>query len=174
MPSRPRLYVLAVLAVGIPRSGPTPGPATDFPSCARPPEVVELRPTQNAPGGRGEMALSQPRSPFGIVVDPEGRQMYEIDVLVSRLRRDAGRHYVAWAATPELDEHLKLGVLDETGRVEGAVRWNKFLVFVTEETDPGAERWQGPVLLRGVSPSARMHTMAGHGPFEGLNCQQIF
>ncbi len=148
----------------------TPG----FAACALEPEVVELRPTQNAPGGRASMTLSQPASPFGISVDEEGHQLYEVSVQVSRLRRDEGLHYVVWVATPELDEHLRLGRLDASGRIAGPVRWNKFMVFITEETDADIARWSGPVLLRGVSPSARMHTMAGHGPFEGLNCLQVY
>lgn len=143
-------------------------------ACLAGPEVVPMRPTQNAPGGRADMILSQPQGPFGIIVDHEGRQLYEVDVRVSQLRRFDERHYVVWAATPELDQHQKLGLLDATGRIQGRIYWNKFLVFVTEEPDPSIERWEGPVLLRGISPSARMHTMAGHGPFEGMNCQQIF
>jgi hypothetical protein len=156
-----------------PTSPAIPGDAAGFCRSAGP-EIVPMRPTQNAPGGRAEMMLSQPPAPFGISVDAEGRQLYRIDVRVSQLRRFDERHYIVWAATPELDQHVKLGPLDADGRVESSVFWNKFLVFVTEEADDAVERWEGPVLLRGISPSARMHTMAGHGPFEDVNCQQIF
>lgn len=33
-----------------------------------------------------------------------------------------------------------------------------------------APPWAGPVILRGMSRSGRMHTMAGHGPFEQERC----
>src|SRR5690606_28569277 len=81
---------------------------------------------------------------------------------------------VAWAATPELDRVQRLGRLDEAGRLDARITFNKFLVFVTEETDPDVERWRGRILLRGISPSGRMHTMAGHGPFSGESCGGMF
>lgn len=34
----------------------------------------------------------------------------------------------------------------------------------------GPDMWSGPVVLRGMSRSGMMHTMAGHGPFEQENC----
>ncbi len=143
----------------------------DASRCALDPEVVPLRPTQNAPGGRGSMTLVASESPFGIAVDGEGRHAYVVTLTIEQLRRRDGTHHVAWAATPELDQVVRLGVFDETRRASGPVSWNKFLVFVTEEPDPDVDRWTGPVLLTGLSPSGRMHTMAGHGPFEGVNCQ---
>jgi len=30
--------------------------------------------------------------------------------------------------------------------------------------------WTGPVVMRGMSRSGLMHTMAGHGAFEQENC----
>ena len=30
--------------------------------------------------------------------------------------------------------------------------------------------WTGPIVIRGMSRSGMMHTMAGHGPFEEENC----
>jgi hypothetical protein len=50
---------------------------------------------------------------------------------------------------------------------------NMFLVFHTAEADRVVQRWTGPVLLRGSSPSGRMHSMAGHGPFVGEPCAVI-
>lgn len=142
--------------------------------CVRDPEVVPLRPTQSAPGSRGSMTLRVPPSPFGIHVDAEGRHPYEVVVQVERLRRRPGATYVAWAATPELDAHVSFGPLPEDGRISGTVSWNKFLVFVSEEPAADVERWRGPIVLTGLSPSGRMHTMAGHGPFEDVNCQQYY
>jgi len=120
------------------------------------------------------MELSAPPSPFGITVDVEGRQTYHVVVRIERLRRRPGASYVVWAATPELDQVTRLGVLDDANEASGPVSWNKFLVFVSEEASPDVERWAGPILLSGISPSGRMHTMAGHGPFESVTCSNIF
>lgn len=159
----------ASLAGGTLGGDPPPGPG-----CSLDPEVVELRPTQNAPAGRGRMTLMPADSPYGVAVDATGRQVYEIVLEVDRLRRRPGASWVAWAATPELDRVARLGILADSARVRGRVAWNKFLVFVSEEPDPGVERWTGPILLTGLSPSGRMHTMAGHGPFEDVNCADFF
>jgi hypothetical protein len=145
--------------------GPRPGGA-----CVAGGETVALRPTGNAPGSEGTVTLDLPDSPFGVTVDLEGRQAYELVIQVERMRRRRGATYVVWAATPELDEHARLGVLGEDNRVVASLSWNKFLVFVSEETSPDVERWEGPILLTALSPSGRMHTMAGHGPFEFMNC----
>jgi hypothetical protein len=58
------------------------------------------------------------------------------------------------------------------GHLTGRVEWNKFLLIITAEA-PGetpGDRWQGPVVMRGMSRSGMMHTMAGHGPFELESC----
>ena len=142
-------------------------------TCGFPPEVVRMRPTQQAPGSRASMTLTQPPTPFGIAVDAEGRQVYDVSVQIDQLRRRDGRHYVVWATTPELDQVAKLGVLGDDNHLTGPVTWNKFLVFVTEEMSVDVETWAGPILLTGLSPSGRMHTMAGHGPFEDANCSDF-
>lgn len=110
-------------------------------------------------------------SPYGVSVEADGRYAYEVTVEVARLRRRGGANYLVWAATPELDRVAKLGLLDQSSRVTGVVSWNKFLVFVSEEASADGDTWSGPILLTGLSPSGRMHTMAGHGPFEDVDCQ---
>ncbi|HZD06335.1 MAG TPA: hypothetical protein VE173_15600, partial [Longimicrobiales bacterium] len=54
----------------------------------------------------------------------------------------------------------------------GRSSWNKFLVVVTLEPTDGsdASTWSGPIVLRGMSRSGAMHTMAGHGPFQQEKC----
>lgn len=171
---------LGAAAPALPSPGPgggSPevGAATD-PSgvCRAAPEVVRLQPTQSAPGALGRMILTPAESAYGIAVDAEGRQRFDIRLEIERLRRRDGATYVAWAATPELDRVARLGILDSERRIDGRVAWNKFLVFVSEERAPDGERWAGPILLTGLSPSGRMHTMAGHGPFEGIACQDFY
>ena len=143
-------------------------------ACFRTPEVVRLSGTQSAPGNRGSMTLTQPGSPFEITVDADGFQTFDIEVRVEQLRRRQGAVYAVWAAKPELDEWVQLGTLSEENRLAGRVAWNQFLIFVSEEASADVERWQGPIVLTGLSPSGRLHTMAGHGPFEAMNCQLYF
>lgn len=143
-------------------------------ACLVTPEVVRLSGTQSAPGNRGSMTLTQPGSPFEITVDDSGFQTFDIEIQVDRLRRRGGAVYVAWAAKPELDEWMQLGTLGEENRLAARIAWNQFLVFVSEEASTDIERWQGPIVLTGLSPSGRLHTMAGHGPFEAMNCQLYF
>lgn len=142
--------------------------------CAVTPEVVRLSGTQSAPGSRGSMTLTQPDSPFEITVDAGGFQTFDVEVRVERLRRREGAVYVVWAAKPELDEYVQLGTLPEENRLAGRIAWNQFLLFVSEEATADVERWQGPIMLTGLSPSGRLHTMAGHGPFEAMNCQLYY
>lgn len=142
--------------------------------CAITPEVVRLSGTQSAPGSRGSMTLTQPDSPFEITVDAGGFQTFDVEVQVERLRRREGAVYVVWAAKPELDEYVQLGTLPEENRLAGRIAWNQFLLFVSEETTADVERWRGPIMLTGLSPSGRLHTMAGHGPFEAMNCQLYY
>ena len=176
------IVTLLVLYGLVPAGGPAAAAARPLSSWSVPaapgvcagPEMVELRPTQNAPGGRGRMSLTQPGTPFGIAVDSEGRQRYEVAVEITQLRRREGATYIVWAATPELDEVVRLGLLGDDGRIAGEVAWNKFLVFVSEEDEPGTATWAGPILLTGLSPSGRMHTMAGHGPFEDVSCASYY
>lgn len=140
----------------------------------RTPEEVPLRPTQDGVGAEGRMALRMSDSPYGVTVSSDGRYVLHVTVEVSRLRRRPGAAYVVWAATPELDRVVKLGALGDDARVAGDISFNKFLVFVSEETSADVETWSGPILLTGLSPSGRMHTMAGHGPFEGVDCSNFF
>lgn len=142
--------------------------------CLLTPEVVRLSGTQSAPGSRGSMTLTQPGSPFEITVDEGGFQTFDIEIQVEQMRKRRGAVYVAWAAKPELDEWVQLGTLGEDNRLAGRVAWNQFLIFVSEEASADVERWQGPIMLTGLSPSGRLHTMAGHGPFEAMNCQLYY
>ena len=133
------------------------------------PLLVQLYPTAHANSARGAVELRFAESPFGVTVTPDGHHLYEADVETAGLRPD-GRALVVWAATPALDQVQMLGTLGDDGSLATSIAFNKFLVFVTAEPSADVERWTGPILLRGISPSGRMHTMAGHGPFQGEPC----
>lgn len=172
---------VAILAAGAPlpeavAAAETPLPE-DIGRCAvaggtAVPARVALQPTSHARAASGWMELVMPPSPFGVTVAGDGRTVYDVTVAATSFRRRDGRHYVAWAVTPDLDRVLRLGVLDREGRATGRVAWNKFLVLVTEEAVPDGDRWAGSVLLTGLSPSGLLHTMRGHGIFEahGVGC----
>lgn len=146
--------------------------ATGPDPCSVAPHRVQLRGTGRAPGAAGWMDLRFGSSPYGVAVTEDGSYLYELTIQVTSVPPSAGNTLVAWAATPNLDQHQRLGELGEDRRLEGEVSWNKFLVFVTAESSADVERWQGPILMTGNSPSGNMHTMAGHGIFEqhGIGC----
>lgn len=157
---------------------PTPGTcvAGDLPGADAPPTADPARVELDAPdastGLEGWMELTFARSPYGVTVSPEGRYVYDLVLGVRSQRTSEDRTLVAWATTRDLDEVVKLGVLDGDMRVTGQVDWNKFLVLVTREASESVESWEGSILLTGMSPSGRMHTMRGHGIFEahGIGC----
>lgn len=131
--------------------------------------------TKRVPGtgnatGVGEVAFTQ--SPYGVALGPDGSYHYDFTVRLDRLGPARGGTYVVWTTTPELDQIALAGELTEPAVFSGKVAWNKFLVVVTLEPafDPDATMWTGPIVIRGMSRSGMMHTMAGHGPFEEKNC----
>ena len=131
--------------------------------------------TKRVPGtgnasGVGEVNFSQ--SPYGVALADDGSYLYDFTVRFERLKPARGGTYVVWTTTPALDEVALAGELSDPVRFAGKVTWNKFLVVVTLEPafDPAATMWSGPIVIRGMSRSGMMHTMAGHGPFEEENC----
>lgn len=136
---------------------------------------IDLVPTRNVPGtyqafGVGRISFAS--SPFSVSVTPGGHYVHELEVQVNHLQSAPKGTYVAWVSTPALDKVKRLGPLGEDRHLAGTVNWNKFLVIITLEAEPGeaTKRWRGPVVLRGLSRSGLMHTMAGHGPFANEPC----
>ena len=143
--------------------------------CTAPPDYyqITLVPTRRVPTARlarGTARLTYAESPFGIAVSARGHYRYDVEVVVENLRPVPGGEFVAWMATPDLKQAVRMGPV--TDSVRGRTEWNKFLVFITLEplSQPPAARWQGPVVMRGLSRSGLMHTMAGHGPYEQEPC----
>lgn len=111
-------------------------------------------------------------SPFGVALASDGSYRRTLQVQVDHLPAKPQGQFVAWATTPSIEEVIRIGTLDGEGAVSGTVEWNKFLVVITlePEEEVSTERWSGPIVLRGMSRSGMMHTMAGHGPFEQQEC----
>lgn len=138
--------------------------------------AVELVPTGRVPGTQRSTGIARVTfepSPFGVAVAADGSYSYGVQVEVDGLRPREGSDYVAWITTSDLSVIRRVGVLDDSGRIADRVSWNKFLVVITleaEDAPAAANKWKGPVVLRGMSRSGRMHTMAGHGPFQAEPC----
>jgi hypothetical protein len=166
--------VLVLLVIGAAAGARPAAAAGDAPPafCTAGPDpfMVRLVPTANANGAGGTAELRFADSPFGVAVTADGHHTYEATIVTTGLR-PAGDALVVWAATPSLDQVTRLGTLEADGSLSATIAYNKFLVFVTAEASPDVERWAGPILLRGASASARMHTMAGHGPFTTESCR---
>lgn len=165
---------LAALALGPGIDGPT------VPVCTLDPDPPDyyafpLVTTKNVPGTgltTGTAKTTFASSPFGVAVDPEGRYVHDVHLAFERLPEAPRGHWVAWVTTTQVDRVERLGVVEPGTAFTGTVSWNKFLVVITleEEDDPAATAWSGPIVLRGMSRSGMMHTMAGHGPFQQENC----
>ena len=135
---------------------------------------IEMVTTRRVPGtGRavGTGMVNFARSPFGVAVSPSGRYVYDLSLSIDRIKAPRRGAYTAWAVAPDLQDVVRLGVIEEGQVASARVTWNKFLVVVTLEpsTEPTA-RWHGPVVMRGMSRSSMMHTLAGHGPYENEAC----
>ncbi len=133
---------------------------------------IDLITTRKVTGARlasGSADVLFVPSPFGVSISPSGTYVYDLDIHVDKIKPPNEGEYAVWITTPDLKNVHFLGSLDENYRVQGRVEWNKYLVVVSLETDIG-DRWSGPIVLRGMSRSGLMHTMAGHGPFETENC----
>ena len=137
--------------------------------------AIELVPTGRIPGtglSSGVAYQTAVQSPFfGVALSPSGEYLHDLDLQVAGLKALSNGAYVAWVTDTDVRQIVRLGALDANLRVRGQAAWNKFLVVLTRE--PGSEptdTWQGPVVMRGMSRSGRMHTMAGHGPFQTEPC----
>ena len=151
--------------------GPESAAPVDAPAYYAFPVVSTRRlPGTGLAAGLGEVTFVD--SPFGVTLAGDGSYVLDVWLSVERLRPPREGVYVGWLTTPELDGVERIGPLGEGGQLRGRVRWNKFLLVVTlePEDDPEAAMWTGPVAMRGMSRSGRMHTMAGHGAFEEENC----
>jgi hypothetical protein len=136
---------------------------------------IALVSTRRVPGSaraNGAAEVFHASSPFSLSLAPDGSYVQRLEIGIEGLAPRQDGTYVVWVTTPNLDQVELLGTLDSEHRVSGHVRWNKFLVVISLEADPESlgPKWSGPIVLRGMSRSGLMHTLAGHGPFEQENC----
>lgn len=135
---------------------------------------IEMVPTKRVPGtgaGVGRAVITFAKSPYGVSVSPKGTYVVDVALTLGRLNPPKKGTLTAWATKDDLSEVERLGVLDDAFRVSGKVGWNKFLLVVTLEPSAEAkDTWSGPIVMRGMSRSGLMHTLAGHGPFQQEPC----
>ena len=136
---------------------------------------IPLVSTRRVPGSASARGLAEvfyDDSPFGLAIAPDGSYIQRLELTVEGLKPARSGAYVVWASTTSLDQVKLLGILDGKHRLGGRVSWNKFLIVISLEPDPESlgSKWSGPIVLRGISRSGLMHTLAGHGPFEQENC----
>jgi hypothetical protein len=136
------------------------------------PYDIALHPTATAPGAQGQARLIAAESPFGIGVTADGRARYDIRISAARLPRPDRlgrfRSYVAWAATPDLTQWVRLGVVRNGISTVGPVEFNKFLLVITAEPDSAAATHSGPTVLHGTSPSGWLQSFVTHPLFRGI------
>jgi hypothetical protein len=120
----------------------------------------------------GTATLSPARSPFGLATTADGYIVFDIEVEATRLPAPAAfgpglTTYVAWVTDHNLERVERLGALVPGGAVKGRIAFNKFMVVLTAERGPGGDRWAGPIVLRGRSPSSYLTNFSGHTMFNG-------
>lgn len=162
---RPSLTSLAVLLAVTAAANPLGGQEGCDAAAPRALYCSLLIPTPAAQGATGVMRLYLAPTPFGVPVTEDGRIIHVIRLELNNLKRLPGRHYVAWVATPELDQRRRLGLIGDDLQVSGLTDWNRFLVVVTAEPSAEAESWSGPVLFSASSPSGWLTTMGGEAIF---------
>jgi hypothetical protein len=194
----PRFVILAVVLVGLSGVGLLGSPAVvsleaegavipsspamvcsaaALPDPSLPYYAIDMVKTGRVPGtgrSRGTAQASFVQSPFGVSIATDGTYIYNLAIGFERLKAPKQGHYTVWLTNSQVDDVMRLGVLDQNDSVRGRVAWNKYLVVLTLEPtdDPRATKWSGPIVSRGMSRSGMMHTMAGHGPYESEPCSK--
>ncbi len=167
----PILAVAVLLAPEADEPTGAPDHAPESTACAAPAPIrIEMTPTRRAGGARAVYEMRFSSSTFGVAVSEAGHYMYDVEVSVTGLPERAGAVFVVWAATSNLEEWINLGPITNDQPVAGQVGWNKFIVFVTAERSVDADSWSQEFYFSALSPSSRMHTMMGHGPFSSEPC----
>ena len=159
----PLLLGAACLGAGMhaTRATLTPRCVTADPAAARPSlHCIELFPTPDLQGVTGTIELAPVRSPFGVAVDVDGHQRYDLIAEIAGLPdpRTLGDYttYIAWAYTLTLDRPLRLGEV-RNGRIPLAeVSYDQFRVLVSAERGADVRERTGRLVLRGTSPSTRL------------------
>jgi hypothetical protein len=136
------------------------------------PYDILLFPTPTAPHASGKARLVFAGSPFGIAVTEDGRASYDVQITVAGLPEPStlGHYttYVAWAATPDLAQWVRLGAVTNGQSLVGQVEFNKFLLVLSAEPAMVAASPAGPTVLHGTSPSGYIQSFLSHPLFRAV------
>jgi len=135
-------------------------------------DLVSTRRVNGTARARGTGTVTFVPSPFSVSLGVDGSYRYDVTLDFVGLPEPVEGAYAVWFTTTQLDQVVRLGALGPVRQLRGTVDWNQFIVVVSLEPSETAigNRWSGPIVMRGISRSGKMHTMAGHGPFQQENC----
>lgn len=121
---------------------------------------IPLFPSQVGGGARGWAEILPGGGPFGVRVDVTGVALQPFLLRLKDLPDPAElgpyRTYVAWITSPTLHPWLRLGEVAEGLNLTGEAGLNQYMVMVTAEAQGDIEAPEGPIVLRGTSPSHRL------------------
>jgi hypothetical protein len=125
-----------------------------------------------APHATARARLVFASSPFGVAVTSDGHSRYDIQMTITGLPLPStlGHYseYVAWAATPDLTQWVRLGTVTNGRNTVGTVDFNKFLLVLSAESAAVGTSPTGPTVLHGTSPSGYIQSFLSHPLFRGL------
>ena len=121
---------------------------------------IDLFSTTRGGEAAGVIEIRRPWSPYGVTVTADGTHRHELIAWLARLPDPStlGPYttYVAWATPLALDPVVRLGEVTNGQNDLGTVAFNKYLVWVTAEASADVIEREGPLIVRGRSPSSRM------------------
>ena len=134
---------------------------------------LQLVPTVAFEAARGRILLERPDSPFGVAVARDGKPRHELRAEVDGLPASRDTFFVAWLVTEFLEPVRSLGVIRNGVTELGEVSLNKFRVLITAEADTSVIEREGPLVLRGSSPSSRLqgHDFAFASPLSAYSAR---
>lgn len=130
-----------------------PGPSPEL-------HCIPLFASEAGGGARGWAEILPGEGVFGVRVDVTGVALQPFLLRLENLPHptDLGPYttYVAWITSPTLHPWLRLGEVGEGLNLTGEAGLNQYMVMVTAEEQGGVEAPEGPIVLRGTSPSHRL------------------
>ena len=133
---------------------------------------IPLFNTAKAPEAKASARLVYAPSPFGVAVTADGHASYDVQIDASGLpdpsTLGAFTTYVAWSASTDLSQWVRLGVVKNGRSTVGHVEMNKFLLVVTAEAGDEPATHAGPTVLHGTSPSGWLQNFLTHPLFRGV------
>ena len=138
------------------------------------PDLYEIPLEGVGPSSRmeGKAKLTPAQSPFGLAMTEDGHFIFNLEVEGSTLPPVSAfgpgyQTYVAWVTTHDLSRVERIGAFQAGQSTKGRVAMSKFLVVVSAEATPDGEKWVGPIVLRGRSPSSYLANFSSHEMFNG-------